>query len=81
MNSPAFRSYGPEIDEAIQAAFTAAEEAVDDHCRDNYRVADITIPAETEAYDIAVGDGCCGFFEGKVEVSGRTFKIGFNYGH
>jgi hypothetical protein len=78
---PPFRSYGHEFDATIQAAFKTALAEVDDTCCDNYRIADVAIPAEVEGYEAAVDKGCCGFFESTVEVSGRTFRIGFNYGH
>jgi len=75
------RSYGTEIDAVIQAALTKELAEIDDPCCDNYRVADASVPSEVEAYEAAAREGCCGFFDGKIEVSGRTFLIGFNYGH
>lgn len=75
------RSYGPDADAALAAAFSAAYEAVDDPCCDNERVADMDSPDEVAAYEAAAAEGCCGSYEGTVTVGGRTFRFGFNYGH
>ena len=50
---------------------------------DNGRVADEGVPAEVEAYEEAVRQGCCGCVDVTFgpSPSGRTYMYGFNHGH
>jgi len=54
-----------------------------DYCyTDNYRMADIGEPDQLEAYEEARLSGCCG--EGEFQRTGpdgKTYMLGFNWGH
>jgi hypothetical protein len=50
-------------------------------CADNMRVANMSNQAETDAYDDAIDQGCCGSFDITVKIDNITFMIGCNYGH
>jgi hypothetical protein len=32
-------------------------------------------------YQVALSNGCCGFYDGEMSYRGKTVKFGFNYGH
>lgn len=50
-------------------------------CMDNFRAA-LVGDAEAEAeYDQIKESGCCGRYDQIVEVNGKSWHIGFNYGH
>ena len=70
-------------DEAEIKAF--AEDTVKDKeffHHDNWRLALVGNHESEKFYKQKSKDGCCGFFDEKLTVkSGRTYKIGFNYGH
>jgi hypothetical protein len=56
-------------------------EEVDDPCIDNTRLAVIGDKDQEAAYEAQERDGCCGFFDRKVNIAGRLHWIGCNYGH
>lgn len=70
--------------------YDSAEEAFDaikpnDPCVDNYRIADISDPAQLQAYVHKQSRGCCGQHDtvAMVKLDGyhRMCLIGCNYGH
>lgn len=50
-------------------------------CRDNERLADLSIQSEVDSYNKRASLGCCGYFDKEITILDKTFKIGFNYGH
>lgn len=48
---------------------------------DNFRFAFRDQAAEVDEYEEARSDGCCGFVDMEVEVDGRVYWMGCNYGH
>jgi len=51
------------------------------HYADNFRVAKVGDDAETELYNKARKNGCCGYHDEEYQIMFQTFKIGCNYGH
>lgn len=49
--------------------------------RDNFRVICDGDPFETIMYSYFLSQGCCGYYDKVVDIDGKTYKIGFNYGH
>lgn len=71
----------PEEKKAIVAWF---EDRTSDECFDNVdneRIALVGDEEEEAKYARQLDEGCCGFFDSEIEVNGRRFKVGFNYGH
>lgn len=48
---------------------------------DNFRFAFSDNAAEADEYESARNDGCCGFVDMEVQVAGRVYWMGCNYGH
>ena len=50
---------------------------------DNFRFALKDSEREVRAYEEKQDRGCCGSYDGEVKcpIDGRTYLIGFNYGH
>ena len=48
---------------------------------DNLRIAEANNPADMYHYEEARKQGCCGFHDATITTKGRTFMVGFNYGH
>ena len=63
--------------------------SVNDHCTDNFRVADLSKPDEIRVYQEQKDNGCCGFIDKEFifikkslfSSTQKKFRIGFNYGH
>lgn len=55
----------------------------DEYCSDNYRIAEEGDPEEEANYELLRSSGCCGFYDNLVKhpITGKTIKIGYNYGH
>jgi|GEM_PF-2215907 len=74
--------YGEKIGMWLEREFYFLELEADDPCVDNYRCAEVGNEKEEKAYQEIKDGGCCGSAEKIVKhASGRTFKIGLNYGH
>lgn len=50
-------------------------------CMDNYRVCDVSKSNERRKYFRTKNLGCCGCHDERIEIKGKTFLVGFNYGH
>lgn len=48
---------------------------------DNFRFAFRDNAAEVDAYEEARSRGCCGCVDAEVQVDGRVYWMGCNYGH
>jgi hypothetical protein len=48
---------------------------------DNFRIAEQGNLEQELLYKQAQKKGCCGFYDEIIEVEGRQFLVGFNYGH
>ena len=48
---------------------------------DNYRYCEVGDIEAEKIYESQVEYGCCGFYDSTVVFRGKTYKIGFNYGH
>ena len=70
-----------EVVEWVRSVFV--EQARDECCVDNYRVADTRKSSQMRRYKSQKANGCCGFFDQAFEcpIDGKTYLIGFNYGH
>lgn len=47
---------------------------------DNFRISNGT-PFDELVYFATKDTGCCGYYDGELEVDGVGYKVGFNYGH
>lgn len=52
-----------------------------DDCIDNRRFAFEDDAAAVARYEEQEQDGCCGFFDRRVQVNGRYALVGCNFGH
>lgn len=66
------------VDQARSFFFNDIEEL---DCADNFRFAFADNAADAEEYESIRNDGCCGFVDMSVEVDGRVYWMGCNYGH
>ncbi len=66
---------------ALFSALVAAIVSTKDHCIDNIRFAAKDNAVEVAAYESARNHGCCGFYDAETVLDGKTYLIGFNYGH
>ncbi len=57
------------------------KEEVDDLCIDNFRFAYQNDSEALYLYEELRDEGCCGFFDEEITVSGKLAQIGCNYGH
>jgi hypothetical protein len=73
--------YGEEIGHRLHATLLKIIEEINDPCVDNRRFAEETNPQEVRAYLAQKEHGCCGARDAKTTINGRTFLLGFNYGH
>ena len=48
---------------------------------DNWRWCKVGDLKSEKKYKQALKDGCCGYVDDDVVISGDTYKIGFNFGH
>lgn len=48
---------------------------------DNYRFAIVGEKVSEDSYEALMDDGCCGFFDDEVTISGKEYRYGFNFGH
>lgn len=64
-----------------EEAFVWMSAEVDDPCTDNYRFAYLDDSKALQGYTDKENDGCCGYFDQVILVSGKMAKIGCNYGH
>jgi len=48
---------------------------------DNYRIAEVDDEEAVTRYEEQRADGCCGFYDRKINFKGTWFFVGFNYGH
>lgn len=54
----------------------------DEDCIDNLRWAKLGDIEQMNTYNMAVDQGCCGFFDGQVTApDGNTYVVGCNFGH
>lgn len=76
--------FGEDAD-GLKKVISQMEDDLDDGCMDNFRIAIVgdeeAEKAYEEAYEEAKGNGCCGYEDRIVDVNGRSYKIGCNYGH
>lgn len=47
---------------------------------DNFRISDGST-FEDALYQVSKHHGCCGFYDSTMVADGKTYKVGFNYGH
>lgn len=47
---------------------------------DNFRISNGS-PFDELVYVATKDTGCCGYYDGELEVNGFKYKVGFNYGH
>lgn len=73
--------FGARVASHLYVALMSAVEGTKDYNIDNFRFAAKDNAAEVAAYEQAKNKGCCGFFDGEVNVDEKTFLFGFNYGH
>ena len=64
---------------SIDEAYDAMDTVVRDPCVDNYRF--VFEDEDKGAYYQKYKRGCCGSFDAKIIVAGRSAMIGCNYGH
>lgn len=57
------------------------KDEVDDLCIDGFRFAYQDDPEAVYLYEEIRDNGCCGFFDEDIIVSGKLAQIGCNYGH
>lgn len=80
-----YARYGDDLNVArwLQEQIRDMRSLEDLYYIDNERVAEVGNEEGERAYKEKVKAGCCGFYDREVthEPSGRTFKIGCNYGH
>jgi hypothetical protein len=73
------RQYGPRAGRHLGLIMGSA--MVDVDYIDNWRWADKGSPWEVVNYKEAYDSGCCGSWDEEVEFEGKTYLLGFNYGH
>lgn len=75
--------YGPELGLFLARRLAKAIRSVKDECLDNFRACDTASADEVARYESQRASGCCGATDIEVThfASGRTFRMGFNYGH
>lgn len=75
--------YGVELAMKIEKTFTKmmADDPHPYEYSDNHRIAECGNVEQELLYEKARKKGCCGFYDEIMEVDGRHFKVGFNYGH
>ena len=75
------QQYGDEVGAALNELLAEAIESDGPLNMDNQRWCEVGVESEEAAYEQQKDDGCCGSVDKVVEVNGRKFRIGFNYGH
>jgi len=50
-------------------------------CADNYRYYKESDEEGKKLFEIIEEGGCCGSSQSKIKLQGKTYIIGFNYGH
>lgn len=67
----------------LDQIITKYEKEYDETCIDNLRIALVDDVDQMNAYKKQLEQGCCGFYDDYYDspVDGKTYKIGFNYGH
>lgn len=75
--------YGPEIGPFLARRIATVIRRCGDENLDNFRACETTREDEVERYAKQRAGGCCGTSDTTIThyPSGRTFKLGFNYGH
>ena len=73
--------FGARVAANLYVALMSAVEGTKDYNIDNFRFAAKDNAEEVAAYEQAKNKGCCGFFDDEIDVDGKTFLFGFNYGH
>ncbi len=75
--------YGPSVGPFLARRLAKAIRRASDECLSNFRACDLGVSAEVTRYDAERASGCCASMDIEVThfASGRTFRLGFNYGH
>lgn len=70
----------PDDDVMALTKWFATEQRDREHC-DNFRAADSSRSNQVRRYYKVKNRGCCGFVDSTVQIGGKTYLVGFNYGH
>jgi hypothetical protein len=75
------QDYGQLVGRMLNGAMHRMTKDLGDDCVDNYRFAALDRPGDLRRYRMQRRQGCCGFHDEIVVISGIRYTIGCNYGH